>query len=530
MTHLASPISAQSFGNQPVRRAIRQLRWFKSSFLAQVNAVSEQTGIEFETNTEVLARCFLAWLKPFESSKPDDPDKREAFVGYAAGLMLRQMIELKPLRHISIPEPLDRQDPAKFWPEGFVYVSYCLNVRRLVLSQEFEQATDTVQGIPDIGTWWSFRENVEEMSSYAMSFLDLFAGIEPDFESPGVFDRTLIPRAPVLSSPVRHQLPDAASVDEGVFTFSSPASTGSSTVAHDHTENTAARLHAFDEELQLPGREIATAIAMGIGWSETQLLVVDDDCNVLEKKHIASGYRTDGVLELAQLAGLKEALAKFVDPGAESSATAESSSKQEFPGDSTDPPLGVFITVPDSARDRYPELRSAIASFSSCDLWILGAASAAAMAEITFGAGRMIPTFLMIHTEDMLEYKLVQNGSICAGARKSPDVDVTADHASNRVSNRISNQTANKAQHPATSNEEFQTLLGSIGTLIDLFGLEHVIISPSEKTVDSQTCKDLIGKEFPQLSVRYSDISGSSLALCAACLQFVSLQKSNPGP
>jgi len=510
LTHLASPISAQSFGNQPVRRAIRQLRWFKSSFLAQVNAVSEQTGIEFETNTEVLARCFLAWLKPFESSKPDEPEKREAFVGFAAGLMLRQMIELKPLRHISIPEPLDRQDPAKFWPEGFVYVSYCLNVRRLVLSQEFDEATDTIQGIPDIGTWWSFRENVEEMSSYAMSFLDLFAGIEPDFESPGVFDRTLIPRAPVLSSPARGRFSGTAAVNEPGFTFTGPDQTdGNNKAASESTQTTAARLHALDEDMQLPGREVATAIAMGIGWTATQLLVVDDDCNVLEKKQIATGYRTDGVLELAQLAGLRESLAEFAEPRGKSVSSSDSGPS----GDGTEPPLGLFVTVPDSARDRYPELRAAIASISSCDLWILGAASAAAMAEITFGAGRMIPTFLMIHTDDMLEYKLVQNGSICAGARQSQtaDVDAVNDH------------------QPATRQENLQTLLGSIGTLIDLFGLEHVIISPAESSTDSRACKDVIEQEFPQLSVRYSDIRGSSLALCAACLQFVSLQKSRPG-
>jgi len=500
LTHLASPISAQSFGNQPVRRAIRQLRWFKSSFLAQVNAVSEQTGIQFETNTEVLARCFLAWLKPFESSKPDDPEQREAFVGFAAGLMLRQMIELKPLRHISIPEPLDRQDPAKFWPEGFVYVSYCLNVRRLVLSQEFDEVTDTVQGIPDIGTWWSFRENVEEMSSYAMSFLDLFAGIEPDFESPGVFDRTLIPRAPVLSGPARHQLTDAVSVNDGIFKISGAAKASTNNAG---SETTAARLHAFDEELQLPGREIATAIAMGIGWSATQLLVVDDDCNVLEKKHIASGYRTDGVLELAQLAGLKESLAAFAD--------SKSSSGSGPSGDGTEPPLGLFITVPDSARDHYPELRSAIASITPSDLWILGAASAAAMAEITFGAGRFIPTFLMIHTDDMLEYKLVQNGSICAGSRQS----------------QIAGSDPASEHRQGKSEEDLHTLLNSIGTLIDLFGLQHVIISPSEDTADGRSCRNLIAAEFPDLSVRYSDISGSSLALCAACLQFNTQERSS---
>jgi len=162
------------------------------------------------------------------------------------------------------------------------------------------------------------------------------------------------------------------------------------------------------------GREIATAIAMGIGWSATQLLVVDDDCNVLDKKHIAGGYRTDGVLELAQLAGLKESLAEFADP----EPSAKAKSKSEHAGDGTEPPLGLFITVPDSARDHYPELRAAIAAITTTDLWILGAASAAAMAEITFGAGRFIPTFLMVHTDDMLEYKLVQNGSICAGSRQ----------------------------------------------------------------------------------------------------------------
>jgi len=88
---------------------------------------------------------------------------------------------------------------------------------------------------------------------------------------------------------------------------------------------------------------------------------------------------------------------------------------------------------------------------------------------------------------------------------------------------------ARNEHRQGSADQELQTLLNSIGTLIDLFGLQHVIISPAQDTAESQSCKDRIAAEFPQLSVRNSDINGSSLALCAACLQFVSLQKSNPG-
>lgn len=182
------PILFNNLGSEPIHRAIRRLRWFKSSFITQVELISDETGIKYETDTEILARCFISWLKLFEANKPDNEDAYQAFVGHASGLMLRRLIELKPLKTVSIPDPRDNNDPAQFWPEGYVYVMYCLNVRHLVLKRAFSGDSVFTNEFPDIQTWWSFKENVDETPSYAIPFLDLFAGEVPDFSSLGKFE------------------------------------------------------------------------------------------------------------------------------------------------------------------------------------------------------------------------------------------------------------------------------------------------------------------------------------------------------
>lgn len=173
--------------NQPLRRAVRRLRWFKSTFEAQVRAVSDATDVKYAIDAPALTRCFLEWLRGFEAQKPTQSNQRRAYVGFSAGLMLQKLIANKPLTVESLPGNADEGDPAYFWPEGYVYVAYCLNIRREVLEQEFHEDAAVVPEISELRTWWSFRENVSEDSSTAIPFLDLFAGNEPEWELPARF-------------------------------------------------------------------------------------------------------------------------------------------------------------------------------------------------------------------------------------------------------------------------------------------------------------------------------------------------------
>lgn len=171
----------------PVRKSAQRMRWFLSVFAEQVAQLEADTGNRFETDPNLLAMVFAEWLKAFEAQKPKSIEDKAAYVGFAAGLMLRSLLKHKPLRKISCPADADESNPAYFWPEGYAYVAFCLNVRGLVLTQDFGGAQETNDSLEDLRTWWSFRENVAEDPGLAVAFLDLFAGDAPNWTMPEIF-------------------------------------------------------------------------------------------------------------------------------------------------------------------------------------------------------------------------------------------------------------------------------------------------------------------------------------------------------
>ncbi len=172
---------------QPVRKSIRRLRWFENSFRQQVSKTCDETGIDLAIDDRKLAATFINWLRAFESHKPQHETDRQPFVGFAAGLMLRALIEHAPLGVRSKPDDVDDTNPAYFWPEGYVYVAYCLNMRSAVLEQDFHEDRKVAPELDEIRTWWSFKENVANDPALGIAFLDLFAGEKPDWTKPGVF-------------------------------------------------------------------------------------------------------------------------------------------------------------------------------------------------------------------------------------------------------------------------------------------------------------------------------------------------------
>lgn len=171
----------------PVHKAVRRLRWFIASFRDQVARTSAETGVEFTVDEAALSAAFVAWLRAFDAQKPSDPADRLPYVGFAAGLMLKTLIRTKPVAAEALPAGADTTNPAYVWPEGYLYVAYCLNIRSLVLEQDFHEKQDVVPALGEARTWWSFKENVTEDPAQAMAFLDLFAGDEPDWTTPDIF-------------------------------------------------------------------------------------------------------------------------------------------------------------------------------------------------------------------------------------------------------------------------------------------------------------------------------------------------------
>ncbi|MEN8685777.1 hypothetical protein [Marivita sp.] len=172
---------------QSMRKSAQRLRWFVDVFEKQVRETEEQTGNAFRVDRSSLAQVFADWLKAFEAQKPTRNDDKPAYVGFAAGLMLRTLIRNKPVIVTDRPEGADESNPAYFWPEGYLYVVFCLNVRGLVLEADYHFEQHPSDALNETRTWWSFRENVHEDSSLAIAFLDLFAGDEPEWNMPDLF-------------------------------------------------------------------------------------------------------------------------------------------------------------------------------------------------------------------------------------------------------------------------------------------------------------------------------------------------------
>lgn len=171
----------------PVRKSAQRMRWFLGAFKEQLERTSVETGNVFEVDEGALAGTFASWLKAFEAQKPERVEDKLAYVGFAAGLMLRALLQNRPATLKSRPEGCDETNPAFFWPEGYLYVAFCLNVRGLVIERDFHGSQNPSEARDDLRVWWSFRENVDEDAGLAIAFLDLFAGEEPEWTMPEIF-------------------------------------------------------------------------------------------------------------------------------------------------------------------------------------------------------------------------------------------------------------------------------------------------------------------------------------------------------
>lgn len=185
-------LQVQDPDRPPVRKAVQRLRWFHKSFHDQVAQCAHTTGVSFSVDDKKLTAGFIEWLRAFDAQKPHNADSRRAYVGFAAGLMLRTMIRHNPLTATRLPDSFDAADPAYFWPEGYVYVTFCLNIRAAVLEQDFHEDQRLAPELTDLRSWWSFRENIKNDSSLAIAFLDLFAGEVPNWTMSAVFQSTQV--------------------------------------------------------------------------------------------------------------------------------------------------------------------------------------------------------------------------------------------------------------------------------------------------------------------------------------------------
>lgn len=170
-----------------LHKEAQRLRWFLAAFERHQGLIERETGIHFQTSRADLTDAFADWLRDFERQKPVDPRSNTAYVGFAAGLMLRALIRHNPSMAQSRADKASDNDLAQFWPEGYLYVGFCLSVRGEVLRADYGEQQQPGEELNDLRTWWSFRENTAQDPSLAIGFLDLFAGCEPAWTSPQIF-------------------------------------------------------------------------------------------------------------------------------------------------------------------------------------------------------------------------------------------------------------------------------------------------------------------------------------------------------
>ena len=173
--------------NEPLRIAVRRLRWFRAAFDAHVAAVGDRIGCTYTVDEAKLAGIFVRWLRSVERQKPSNAKDRHDYFEFAAGLMLRELTADMPLAVKSPPSKADPGSAAAFWPEGYACTIFCLTVHSAALQQEFKDKPQVSPAINDLRDWWSFKENAQMDASFSVGFLQLILGRQPNWVMPDVF-------------------------------------------------------------------------------------------------------------------------------------------------------------------------------------------------------------------------------------------------------------------------------------------------------------------------------------------------------
>lgn len=178
--------------NEPLRIAVRRMRWFRAAFEAYVEAIGTRIGCTYKIDETRLAGIFVRWLRAVERQKPNNPKDRHDYFEFAAGLMLRELTAYMPLTITSPPStpPPSRagvDSAAAFWPEGYACTMFCLTVHSAAMQQEFKDKPQVSPAIDDLRHWWSFKENARMDSAFSVGFLQSLLGHQPNWMMPDVF-------------------------------------------------------------------------------------------------------------------------------------------------------------------------------------------------------------------------------------------------------------------------------------------------------------------------------------------------------
>jgi hypothetical protein len=174
-----------------LRHRLRQLRWFSTAFRNNAALMQSRFGFSYRIEDKLLSRVFFDWLTAVSARNKPSAEDRADYIVFVAGLALRELVRTGPATLVSDAGRNDEADRTtyeiiRFWPEGFLYMNFCICAVVAVHEQEFGQTRNMDKAASDLRTWWSFRENAAEDPDSTIAFFDRFLGLRPNWQFPAL--------------------------------------------------------------------------------------------------------------------------------------------------------------------------------------------------------------------------------------------------------------------------------------------------------------------------------------------------------
>jgi hypothetical protein len=185
---MRTPLKSEIANKPDLTHEARRFRTILQSFERNLDLLFKDSGLSPHVDHAALAQAFAKWRERFDATKHLADANRNDFVIYAAGLMLKELVDAKPLQALPTPEapPISQDHVLARWPEGYAYTSFCLSVASAILN-EMGEADLSSEGMADDPAFWdSFKENTLESPASAVAFFDLVCGKDPNWDAPDV--------------------------------------------------------------------------------------------------------------------------------------------------------------------------------------------------------------------------------------------------------------------------------------------------------------------------------------------------------
>lgn len=185
---MRTPLKTEMAGKTDLTHEARRFRTILQSFERNLDLLFKGSGLSPHVDHAALAQAFTKWRERFDATKHLAEANRHDFVIYAAGLMLKELVDAKPLQALPTPEApaIPKDHVLARWPEGYAYTSFCLSVASAILNEMGEEELSG-EGLADDPAFWdSFKENTIESPASAVAFFDLVCGKDPNWDAPDV--------------------------------------------------------------------------------------------------------------------------------------------------------------------------------------------------------------------------------------------------------------------------------------------------------------------------------------------------------